>query len=456
MNFPMNFDSQRSRLHSLDVLRTVAAFAVVLAHWPQHFFAVAQFSRPIQDAPFYKILAGGYLNGPTAVTFFFCLSGFVFYWLYSNAVHQGNMGFGAFALFRFSRLYPLHLATLFVLAQLVVAFRALTGVDFIYNNNDAFHFGLNLAVIHYWFLEEGLSWNGPSWSISIEVALYLMFFGVCRLFSPNVLQTICLTLVSLALAHFSPIASGGIAFFAGGLAYYGFRHAQRHRTIAAMAAATLTTILIWRFLGPLTDADIAQRTAESFHNIIPFEPIDGLVRRGFLIFCGRARELALFPSLIFTFAFLESATPKLPWHRLAGIGNISFGVYLLHFPMQVTVMIIALTLSWPSDVFAWPTTFIAFFICLSLGAFVSYRYLERPAMLALRHSKSQSVVQSDNGIDAFVNKEIGILALRHSLFPSGTSVSRFNIRFSSEVMKWRVVQRRFSRSFWSRIDRNIV
>ena len=187
-------------------------------------------------------------------------------------------------------------------------------------------------------------------------------------------------------------------FFAGGLAYLGFRRAQRHRTILAVSIAVLTTILIWRFFGPLTEGDVARRTAESVRHIIPSRPTGDLLLRGFLIFCGRARELALFPSLIFTFAFLESATPKLPWHALAKLGNISFGVYLLHFPMQMAVMITALALSWPGDVFTWPATFIAFFGCLLLGAFASYRYLERPVMMAIRHRKSQLAVPSENRI----------------------------------------------------------
>ncbi len=405
MNFDaMNFDARKSRLHSLDALRTAAALAVVLAHWPQHFFAVATFGRPISDAPFYQVLAGGYANGPTAVTFFFCLSGFIFYWLYADSIHERKMEFGAFALLRFSRLYPLHLATLLALVPLVFVFHALTGDNFIYKNNDAYHFGLNLAFVQYWGLEKGLSWNGPSWSISVEIALYLIFFAVCRLLAPTVLQTICLILASLALAHFLPIAAGGVAFFAGGLAYHGFKRAQRHRTILAAAIAVLATISIWRLFGPLTDGEVARRTAEAAGRVIPSGPIDSLLLRGFLIFCGRARELALFPSLIFTFALLESATPRLPWHALGGIGNISFGVYLLHFPMQTALMIVALTLAWPGDVFTWPATFIVFFCCLLLGACASYRYLERPAMVAVRHRKSQPAIPSGNRIDAVLTK----------------------------------------------------
>ncbi len=172
----------------------------------------------------------------------------------------------------------------------------------------------------------------------------------------------------------------------------------------AAAIAVLATILIWRLFGSLTDGEAARRTAEAAGHVIPSGPIDSLLLRGFLIFCGRARELALFPSLIFTFALLESATPRLPWHVLGGVGNISFGVYLLHFPMQTALMIIALTLAWPGDVFTWPTTFIVFFGCLLLGASASYRYLERPAMVAVRHRKSQPAIPSGNRIDAVLTK----------------------------------------------------
>jgi peptidoglycan/LPS O-acetylase OafA/YrhL len=162
--------------------------------------------------------------------------------------------------------------------------------------------------------------------------------------------------------------------------------------------------LIWRLFGPLTERDVAQQTAEALRHVVPLGPIDTLFVRGFLIFCGRARELALFPSLIITFAFLESATPKLPWRALEGIGNISFGVYLLHFPMQLVVIIFALALSWPIDVFTWPVTIIAFFSCLLLCAFASYRYLERPAMLAMRNLKRQSALGAKKGTDAIPAK----------------------------------------------------
>jgi peptidoglycan/LPS O-acetylase OafA/YrhL len=400
----MNFDPQISRVHSLDALRTLAALAVVLAHWPQHFFSVNEFGHPASDAPFYQWLAKGYLGGPTAVTFFFCLSGFIFYWLYADDVHQKKIGFGTFTVLRFSRLYPLHFVMLLMLVPLVLIFHSMASRYFIYGNNDAYHFGLNLAFIQYWGLERGLSWNGPSWSISVEIALYLAFFIACRFLTPNALQAGLLMLVSFALAHFSPILAGGIAFFTGGLAYYGFRLAQRHRSILIAVFAALATILIWRLAGPLTEGNLAGREADAIRHAFPAAAIGNVFARGFQIFCGRARELALFPSLIFTFACLESSTPKLPWRFLGGIGNISFGVYLLHYPLQMVVTICALALAWPGDIFTWPSTFLAFFGCLLLCAFASYRYLERPAMVAMRKSEGRAAIPAKNTIDAAAAK----------------------------------------------------
>jgi peptidoglycan/LPS O-acetylase OafA/YrhL len=83
-------------------------------------------------------------------------------------------------------------------------------------------------------------------------------------------------------------------------------------------------------------------------------------------------------------AFVESATPHLKWKRLNGIGAISFGVYLLHFPMQLMLLCIASSLSLPADFFTQPLTSVFFFAVLLVVAAASYKFLEKPAMLALR------------------------------------------------------------------------
>jgi peptidoglycan/LPS O-acetylase OafA/YrhL len=401
----MVFETYKARLHSLDALRTLAALAVVVAHWPEHFFSVSRFAHPMSDSPFYHWLARAYINGPSAVTFFFALSGFIFYWLYSGPVHARTIGLRHFALLRVSRLYPLHLATLLLLVPLVLIFHALWHFDFVYQYNDAYHFGLNLAFLQYWGFQQGLSWNGPSWSISTEIALYILFFLACRTFTPSVLQATCLMLVAFGLAHFSVITSAAVAFFCGGLTYYGFLAAQRYRSRTAVVAAIVLTMLVWNCLGPLSDGKVSTPLIEMVRHATSFAAFNDLSSRLLQIFCGRVRELTLFPSLIFTCAFVESALPSPKWHLLNGVGNISFGVYLLHFPLQMIIMGVALALSMPSDTFTRPFAFVVFFALLLSLALASYRWLERPAMYAARARKNGATREEPAGrLDVVASK----------------------------------------------------
>ena len=99
------------RLYSLDAARAIAALAVVFQHW-EHFASVPAFAAPHDASPLYALFQPLYDKGARAVTFFFCLSGFIFFWLYGDKVRDRKTGPATFAVLRLSRLYPLHLATL--------------------------------------------------------------------------------------------------------------------------------------------------------------------------------------------------------------------------------------------------------------------------------------------------------------------------------------------------------
>src|SRR5215467_14029941 len=172
------------RLYALDTLRGFAALAVVIWHW-QHFYAVSgtwQIGWQKSAEPFYLFLKPLYEEGWAAVDLFFALSGFIFFWLYGEAIREGRMAATRFAWLRFSRLYPLHLVTLLAVGVMQYAFRYATGDFFIFVANDARHFVTNLFLAQQW-LPPSLtqSFNGPAWSVSIEVLLYGMFFAFCRL-----------------------------------------------------------------------------------------------------------------------------------------------------------------------------------------------------------------------------------------------------------------------------------
>jgi peptidoglycan/LPS O-acetylase OafA/YrhL len=376
-------------LHCLDALRTVAALAVVLEHWPQHFFSVKAFAQPLAAAPLYAYLSLPYRYGASAVTFFFCLSGFIFFWLYAEEVHGRKLGFRDFAMLRVSRLYPLHLATLSLLVPLVALMWVLFGSNFVYANDDLYHFALNLLGVQYWGFQHGYSWNGPSWSVSVEIALYIIFFIACRLSRPGLAQAACLAIVALVCARFSIIIDSAVAFFVGGMTYYAYRWAARHGRAWHAATAVAATVLLWLWLAPLSDRGVGQSTVAQLRSALPAGLARDLAGRAALVFCDRLRDVVLFPSVIFSFAFLESRTQNLPWRRLSGVGNLSYGVYLIHYPLQFVAVLAALSFSAKADFFTRPSVLVVFLVVLLAAAAASYQWFEKPAMLALRRAARQ-------------------------------------------------------------------
>jgi peptidoglycan/LPS O-acetylase OafA/YrhL len=84
------------RFFSLDVLRGLAALTVVFWHW-QHFLLVG--SRAGGGAPLTRPLGRTfelfYSVGWIAVDLFFALSGFIFFWLYAEAITERRVSRGS-------------------------------------------------------------------------------------------------------------------------------------------------------------------------------------------------------------------------------------------------------------------------------------------------------------------------------------------------------------------------
>src|ERR1700732_4036716 len=102
-------------LYLLDILRGLASLWVVTYHY-QHFYFIRAVGLPadfqIAALPFYSVLWPIYQRGDWALDAFFAISGFVFYYLYSEPIHDRSVSWRAFWWLRFSRLYPLHFVML--------------------------------------------------------------------------------------------------------------------------------------------------------------------------------------------------------------------------------------------------------------------------------------------------------------------------------------------------------
>jgi len=348
------------RFHSLDVLRGLAALAVVLWHW-NHFFAGAPFSpADTRLQPLYPLLRVPYTGGYAAVDFFFCLSGFVFFWLYGEALASRAFTVFAFARARFARLYPLHLLTLLVVLVLQkVLFRPRFGFEFIYQNHlSDFFFQLGLAMTWFGGHVNWLSFNGPAWSISMEVLLYALFLLACRIGLAGWKGTLgCL--VGLFVLHRCFPVSGTVpaatSFFMGGMAFHVLR---------AVAARGLDRRVLWGTAAAVAVFAAVYAAIGSKH--------------------GATLNHLVFAIVIFCAAAVETRRGRLG-KRFALLGDLSYGIYLWHFPLQLGFA--AAALLWATD----PATFfesplvLALFIAILLGiAWISHRFFERPLQDWLR------------------------------------------------------------------------
>ncbi len=372
------------RLHSLDTLRGVAALAVVFWHW-QHFFYTGTSPGNVtwSNLPLSDVFFLFYTEGIYAVFLFFSLSGFVFYWLYSRAVADRTITARDFAVLRFSRLYPLHLVTLLVVAIGQIWFVRTTGSYFVYPVNDLWHFVLNLLFASSWGLEQGYSFNAPNWSVSVEIVFYALFFLFCRLLPIRDTFLFMLAIGGLLLSRvYAPIFLGGSMFFLGGLAYLVYQriiasgNAVRvgRWLVAVCAVAWIATIVIGWLEAHGTP--VLQPAAESLARMHP------ALRRIGLIVIGIWPSF-LFPVTILTLALVETTHGNFTG-RLSILGDISYSSYMLHFPLQLITIALVIQFGIDRTIFLSVWTLALFFIVLIVMSYASYRFLEVPAQRALR------------------------------------------------------------------------
>ena len=155
------------------------------------------------------------------------------------------MTFATFVNYRFSRLYPLHILTLLIVAALQAAYFRRYGAFFIYQLNDARHFVLQLFFASNWSRQSPFTFNGPIWSLSIEVLLYAMFFAIAfaRLAYPAIIAGLALAGARI-FRHYNFIGHGMLSFFSGGLCFYLVRRWRADGKIDWAAALSTTAVVI--------------------------------------------------------------------------------------------------------------------------------------------------------------------------------------------------------------------
>jgi peptidoglycan/LPS O-acetylase OafA/YrhL len=356
------------RFYWLDILRGVAALSVVLWHW-QHFFYTESLDvmmYKILDKshyPLYKLLRPFYGQGWRAVELFFTLSGFIFFWIYSERILENKVKFSNYMVLRVSRLYPLHLLTLSAVVILQLFFHHHSGQYFIYSNFNLLTFFANLTLTYNWF-SSGFSFNGPSWSLSVEMLLYILFFLFFKLKLRQWWYLILMAFAGFMLkgnSIFDSVGVGILSFFVGGITYniykwqvQSWNKKQRIVFSILVMPAALVAAVAYRYI---VKGDLPP-----------------------LFF-----ELCMFPLIILTIALLETTLGEGFGKKMASIGDISYSSYLWHFPLQLAFVLTTDVLGISRSIYYSPYILLLFYIILIIISKLSYSKFEKPAQIYLRN-----------------------------------------------------------------------
>ena len=114
------------------------------------------------------------------------LSGYIMMLVYGKTLRSNSWkSIGKYYWARLARIYPLHLAVLLILIGLEFAatvFGQSKAEPFTLGSRSVESIWTSLLLVQAWHLHTGNTWNIPSWSISCEWAVYLMFPFLVTLF----------------------------------------------------------------------------------------------------------------------------------------------------------------------------------------------------------------------------------------------------------------------------------
>lgn len=126
-----------------------------------------------------SIIANSYLF----VDLFFILSGFVMSHAYADKIKNG-LHIKTYIALRLGRIYPLHLFMLLVFVCYTILKVYLHSLGFgpeqEFDKNNLHSFFSNLFLVHSLGIYDYLTWNTPSWSISVEFFTYILFFFLLK------------------------------------------------------------------------------------------------------------------------------------------------------------------------------------------------------------------------------------------------------------------------------------
>ncbi len=358
-------------LAGLDVLRCLLALSILLFHY-------YHFSTPFmgkgyadkQSLPFSNVFMLLYEYGGFAVEIFWMISGMIFYHFYQQTISEGKMKLQQFIFLRFSRLYPVHFVTLLSVAFLQTLYQSRFHETFIYDNNDLLHFILNLFMVNFWNPKFGLSFNGPFWSVSTEIFIYIVFYIFSKTGMLNNLRNLFLLalifFIFYSLGILSPFYECFLYFFTGCLLIC-LLGRIRYFHIGVILSGTILLLLL-KYKTPVL-------------------PGNAYIIRSFD--CFIKIQLAVIIALFFSKGFASvTGTVK---SILREMGNMTYAVYMIH--ISVEMILVILFFEKGRLFFNSPVFFFSYITGLSVMGILCYRLFEMPVQNYLRQNWERLMIK---------------------------------------------------------------
>ena len=339
----------------IEILRLFTSLAVVIFHYAHFFYPYNSFYDPElviegNNFPFFFILELVYNYGRYGVEMFWAISGFVFAHVYLDQLKK--ISSKEFLINRIARLYPLHLLTLIIVAGLQLLSLKINGNFEIHKVNDLYHFVLNLFYIHGWGMAEAFSFNAPTWSVSIELIVYSIFFISIVLLNKFRIKFIILIYIFLLLVdkywdiktfYLTSFFDCCRLFFSGILMHYLYIEIKNKFYLI------LISIILM-----------------------------------FVSWIGSFKLFIFFPAIILFFSAFGTITNKKLGTFFQLSGDLTYALYLLHTPTQIMIILIFGYFNIKEDIFFSEYFFLGYISFVIFISFISFKYFEKPLNYKLR------------------------------------------------------------------------
>jgi peptidoglycan/LPS O-acetylase OafA/YrhL len=332
----------------LYLLRFIAAVLVVIKHY-----------SPIRNV---VINQGG-----EAVTFFFVLSGFILVVAYSEQIKLHKFDKVNFYLRRFARIYPLYLLAL--LLTLVYHFFVQNG-----HTHLAQKLPFEAIMLQTWFFPGSI--NYPAWSVSCEIFFYVTFpFYIIKLneypLKPLVFLIISAFIVTFGVScalYFMSFPFLRSDLIEGYLLYHPILKFPIFLTGNLLGIMYLRNIHVPNMI--LTTLFVVGCFCIYLWSLNQINLALSLKQFGFVL---------TYVALIITLLQNPNFSTKYLSHKsFILLGDISYGVYLLQYPIYSFSLLFADKLS--SNVH-----FIIYLMLLILVSYFTYQYFEKPLRHKITH-----------------------------------------------------------------------